>query len=122
MSTTQYYVSREGKQMGPYPLNSIAEMVKKNELTMLDYLYDDTAGDWVLLMEYQDLAQQLKDHKPEAPPKPGAGKAEAEIGHEEEEELGEAVKAAEGQPSHLVAEWYILKGENKFGPFSYPDV
>lgn len=68
MSTTQYYVSREGKQMGPYPLNSIAEMVKKNELTMLDYLYDDTAGDWVLLMEYQDLAQQLKDHKPEAPP------------------------------------------------------
>lgn len=21
-----------------------------------------------------------------------------------------------------MAEWYILKGENKFGPFSYPDV
>lgn len=120
MSTTQYYVSREGKQMGPYPLNSIAEMVKKNELTMLDYLYDDSSGDWVLLMEYQDLAQQLKDHKPEAPPKPGSKQPAAEADTEDHEEMAEAVQAAEGQPSHMVAEWYILKGKINLVPFPIP--
>lgn len=117
MSTSQYYVSREGKQLGPYPLNSIVEMVKKNELTMLDYLYDDKAGDWVLLMEHRELADQLKDHKPAKPPK--AGEAAAPTPKTEVAANG---KQPDGQPNHMVVEWYILKGENKFGPFSYTDV
>jgi len=124
MNITQHYVSHEGKQMGPYSLGSIVEMVKKNELTLFDYLYDENSGNWVLLMEYRQLADQLEAHKPSAPPKLSGLAPQIE---EEKAEIAESMTVAqevraENQLAHMAAEWYVLKGENKFGPFSYPDV
>jgi hypothetical protein len=70
MSSESYYVSHNGNQIGPYSVHAIFEMVKKSELTVLDYLYDPTKSDWVLLIEHPDLTLLLKDHKPSSPPKP----------------------------------------------------
>lgn len=115
MSATQFYVSHDGQQMGPWTLAEIVEKVKSNQLSLTDYIYDDGRGDWVMLMEHAPLAQKLKDHKPKAPP-------QAAPPREAKEEPVPMPAAAKGAPDHMVAEWFILKGENKFGPFAYPDV
>lgn len=110
---SQFYVSHDGQQMGPMSLGEIVDSIRKNKLSLLDYIYDDGKGDWVLMMEYPAVASQLKDHKPAAPPRavpissPNPQPASSNF----------ANSSPEG-----AAEWYVLKGENKFGPFVIADV
>ncbi|MCB0363359.1 MAG: DUF4339 domain-containing protein [Bdellovibrionales bacterium] len=126
MSASQFFVSHEGNQMGPFPISTIVEMVKKSELTILDYLYDETKDDWVLLMEHPELARVLKDQKPASPPK-----SEARIESESTEladdsktspAFEQTIDKTQNSFNYFAIEWYILKGENKFGPFSYADI
>ena len=66
---SQFYISHEGQQIGPMNLGEVVDGVRKNKLSLMDYIYDEGKGDWVLLMEYPAIAQQLKDHKPPPPKK-----------------------------------------------------
>ncbi len=95
---SSFYVSHNGEQMGPWSILEIMGKIKNNELAMVDYLYDETKQDWVLFMDVPELQNRPAPQKP-VPMKPAP------------------------QPVPVVnREWYILKGENKFGPFAYTDV
>lgn len=122
MSSKSFYVSHEGHQQGPLSLDEIVAKVKTGELSPLDYLYDESKSDWVAFIEFGPLAQKIQEHKPKAPPKPAPDK---EL-KAEEKKIEETVKKMEetGQEvnEHMVTEWYVLKGENKFGPFAYTDL
>jgi len=111
---SQFYVSHEGEQLGPMGLSEIIESVRQNRLSVLDYIYDESKGDWVLLMDYPTVAQQLKDVKPAPPPK------KAPPGLTEATHEGPASPASGEE--HAITEWYVLKGENKFGPFAFVDL
>lgn len=103
----KYLVSHQGQESGPHTLDEIVGKVRAKELELFDYIFDESKQDWVLLMEHGDLAQKLKSNKPTRPPQ---AKSEA------------APTEAQATAHHSISEWYILKGENKFGPFSYGDV
>lgn len=111
---SHYYISHSGQQQGPYSIEQILEKVKKSELAVIDYIYDEKASDWVMLMEHKELGARLKDLKPAAPPKPKAPQPEPTP------QAQPPVPA--GTPEYMTVEWYVLKGENKFGPFAYTDV
>ncbi|MCB0407000.1 MAG: DUF4339 domain-containing protein, partial [Bdellovibrionales bacterium] len=120
---SQYHISHNGEQLGPFGLPEILEKVKASEFTLMDFIYDESKSDWVLLMEFAPLAEKLKDFKPKAPPKV------AQNSPVPDKEVQQAVqqvqvKAGHSEPmaDHLVTEWYILKGENKFGPFAFTDI
>ena len=134
----KYLVSRQGLAMGPFPIDEIVAKVKAKEIDLFDYIFDEKTEDWVLLMEFPQLAAQLKSSKPPRPPAPVA-----EIPQQRQAETtrGEAKKSSgkkpEGKPmlpqipltmtpsastAHSISEWFVLKGENRFGPFSYTDV
>lgn len=122
MSIQDYFVSHEGKQQGPFSIEIIVNKIKNSELTLVDYIFDQEKNDWVLMMEYPLLARQLQDNKPSAPPQSknypepsyDEGKTDPAIVHRFENSLT--------QPVFFSAEWYVLKGENKFGPFSYGEI
>lgn len=127
MSTKVFYVSHEGHQQGPLSIDEILHKVKAGELTPLDYLFDEAKSDWVVFLEHEALASKLKEAKPKAPPKPApevqAEKKEVEAEEQQIEESVNELKAKGHEVSeHMVTEWYVLKGENKFGPFAYPDL
>lgn len=107
----KYLVSHQGQESGPFTLDEVVTQVRTKKLELFDYIYDETAGDWVLLMEHSELAQKLKASKPTRPPemKPAAPEVSK---REEKAEANE----------HTIVEWFVLKGENRFGPFSYSDV
>lgn len=110
----EFYVSSDGNQQGPYTLEAIASKVKSHQLKLTDYLFDEGAQDWIMLMEHKELSLLMKDHKPGTPPKPMAppklGVAPAPVASSE----------SKSSPSHV--EWYVLKGENKFGPFTHFEI
>ena len=71
-------------------------------MSATDYCYDDAQEDWVLLGEHPVLSDHVK-------------KASGELVHVTE-------KLVSPSPSSNEVEWFVLKGENKFGPFTFNDL
>lgn len=118
----QFYVSHSGHQMGPYAVDDIVHLVSSGTLSPLDYVYDDEKQDWVLFLEHPQLTEKVKQLKPKAPPQ-----AQAKNPEPKKEKSEEAKKAAHPQlspelNSALSQEWFVLKGENRFGPYAFVDV
>jgi hypothetical protein len=84
-------------------------LIHSGKLSPLDYIYDQDKGDWVLFLEHEVLGTRVKALKPQNSPKPNAPQMPS-------------VPSGSGSPSPDKQEWYILKGDNKFGPFTYLDV
>lgn len=123
----KFYVSHNGEQLGPYSFEEIVAKVNQGVLTIMDYLYDEAKQDWVGFVEHQELLQNIKEAKPKAPPK----KEETSELHEtsaqnvaflQAEKKAREVTSTQENQQNIMAEWYILKGENKFGPFAFTDV
>lgn len=90
----RFYLTQNGKPVGPWSLDDIMKNLKSEKIAWTDYLYDEDKQDWVLLMDHPKLSPQFKqgqaDPKTEAP--------------------------APIEPNRD-KEWFVLKGENKYGPF-----
>ena len=113
----KYLVSHQGQESGPLSMEEIVGLVRAKKLELFDYIFDESKQDWVLLMEHADVAAKLKSNKPSRPPGAKAEKTEEVAG------TGTTTAAAAAEAdAHDIGEWYVLKGENKFGPFAYADV
>lgn len=99
MSQTHYFVSRGGKQEGPYSIDYIREKLGTNEFKATDHLYDASRNEWVLMLEFYETSEHCI--KPETSPR-------LEDHPNDNSENGEG--------------WFILKGEHKYGPFSLLDL
>ena len=113
----QHHISRNGDTYGPWTVEVIAEKLAKGEIAITDFAWDDVATDWVSLLEFSDLKTYLQSRKPAAPPKviPFT-------------QLAEKVAAPSPVTSKVVAasmseddaiQWYVTRGQQKFGPFNY---
>jgi hypothetical protein len=91
----KYYLSHQGQQMGPWSYDEIVQQLNAKKVDWTDYLFDEKQNDWVLLAEHNLLFDYFHKAKP-AP----------------------AAKVVELHPGES-KEWFVLKGENKYGPFAY---
>jgi hypothetical protein len=105
-------------------VDEIVAQVRAKELELFDYIYDLEKDDWVLLMEFAPVAAKLNDNKPGRPPQVGTGTTTAP-------KAPTAAPVATAAPApevsfnvtaHTITEWFVLKGENRFGPFNYTDL
>jgi hypothetical protein len=99
---TLFYVYHQGEQKGPISLGEIATKVRKHELEMNDYLYDEASSDWTVLISYPALSDLIKDVKSVTPVHPAV-----------------AARVADGKTPD---EWFALKGNLRFGPFAYTEL
>lgn len=117
-----YYLSHEGQEMGPWSLPQIVEHMNAGHIVASDYLFDESKQDWVLLMEYAPLNDLLKGKKPKAPPH------KVHKGSTDDEDVtafGEKTIIAQGKETpatHTQEEWYVLKWDNRYGPFTFLDL
>lgn len=109
----KYLVSHQGEQSGPFTIDEIVVQVRGKQLDLFDYIYDQQKDDWVLLTEFEALTAKLKNNKPGRPPQVGTGTTA---------QTEEAVEVRLNINAHTVTEWFVLKGENRFGPFDYKEV
>ncbi len=99
MSQAKYFVSHEGQQLGPFTVAEINSKIQSRELSSSDYVYDEVQSDWVMVIANPAFADLIKFAKPAQPPKQDEKKNPLEA-----------------------PEWFILKGQNRFGPYSFFDV
>lgn len=144
MKEKTFYVSHEEKQLGPFSQEAILLLISQGDLSPLDYVFDEASQDWVVLMNHDSFVSLIDDRSPNQ-----AGSSKSSFAHSirsshqsdqvaakerNHTEVNEANKRerqkndnvfplnAQSNPDHLVTEWYVLKGENKFGPFAFTDV
>lgn len=113
---TLFYLSVSEQQQGPFALQDVANKLKAGEVEPTDYIFVESVDQWLPLLEYKELQELIK---PKAPSKP-APKTNAEpsqVEHQSYEEVQESAKHESPKE-----EWYVLKGDHRYGPFSYNEM
>ncbi len=108
-----FYVSHNGDQLGPWSQPEITKRLKAREISWNDYVFDNTKNDWVFIMDHPVFVEAYKavSAKPE-PPKPNKPPVQEEA---------KSPKKDEPAPK-TDKEWFVLKSENRYGPFSHLEV
>lgn len=97
----KFYLSKQGQQLGPWPMSEILSQLDSRGLAWTDYLFDETQKEWVLLMDHPLLTETFRSWV-----QPGV--------------VGSCEPLANLQiPIKTEKEWFILKEENKYGPFNF---
>lgn len=100
----EYYLSKNGTNVGPFALEEVLSKIEAREFSWTDYVYDIKKADWLVLLEHPDFSPKLSSRIP-LPPTSVAPKYPVHA----EDKLKEK-------------EWFIMKEDNKFGPFCYLDL
>ncbi len=103
---TLFYVYHQGEQSGPVSLTDIAARVRSRALDLNDYIYDEAASDWIVIVAHPGLSESIKDVKPASSVTPTGPVAKV------------LAPAVDGHPN----EWFALKGNLRFGPFAYTEI
>lgn len=104
-----YFVSHAGQQMGPWTQDEIMQKLKTHALNWNDYIYEESKEDWIFIMDHVEFAAHYESVRPATPPKSPALTSLSQPPPSEPTPAGEK-------------EWFILKAENRYGPFSYVEL
>ncbi len=111
----KYFVSKDEQSLGPFTIEEIGKMIKSQDLSVIDYIYDEDQEDWCSLMQFEAVQEFLAKKKPKI--KPVAEKISPDK-TEITDIKGKLVQTKDPEKQ----EWYVLKGEKKYGPFTYTDI
>lgn len=62
-----FYVSHNGKDLGPYTKDDIEKRIQKKELYPSDYVYIEDKDDWVMLQDYLGIQVKKTEARPQPP-------------------------------------------------------
>ncbi len=107
MMQTKFIVTNAGRNIGPFKIDEILTQLESSELNWMEYLYDEAAKDWILIIQHPIFAEKFNA---------GWGRPQAQP----------IVVEAKGfkNPSNKLSEkeWYILREGNNYGPYSFLEV
>ena len=144
----EFYVSQNDQSLGPWTLAEIATRTTRGELNETCLIFVEARDEWSPLMQCEELREFMQSKgalsKPKSPPKPPSTakvsdilpaksevkamirEAELEVkAVSERPETGVLAAAFGSSKDSLatgiegVAEWFVQKGANRYGPFSY---
>lgn len=118
MEKKKYFVSKNGQQLGPFSLDDLYCQLDIGDIHETDYIYDPEKADWFLILNFINVAMHAKKHgmreKTNLP--------QLESLPKEGEENGSTSDKDSGKFDKKDSAWYILKGNDRFGPFLFTDV
>lgn len=145
-----FYIHHFGEQLGPWSKDQVVKKIQSKDINITDYVYDEDHKEWVLICDSNHFAEYFKtlnnhfsnlipgsksdlNHPAEFSDnnsddvknsnnqkknkKSNNGKADSEGRNIEEGQVHEFVDSKQMDQA-----WYILKNENKFGPYSFLDL
>lgn len=104
--TTKYFISMNGNSVGPFSVEEITSKVESKEIAWTDYLFDEKAGEWIMLLEHPEFSGKV------LPAQPTGRTKTADFSLPVEGEGDELKEKA----------WFLLKEGNNYGPFSKLEV
>jgi hypothetical protein len=108
----EYYLHQKGEQKGPWAKEMVLAKLTKKEIEWTDYIFDTNVEDWVFLLDHPDFSQEFQRWT----------MAQEKKQDKNGEQMSEGPFETAPKKSGPKEEWYILKDENKYGPFEYLEV
>ncbi|MEZ0390636.1 MAG: PilZ domain-containing protein [Pseudobdellovibrionaceae bacterium] len=93
----KYVIHHRGQQKGPLEIDEVLKCIEKKEVEWTDYVYDENKKDWILLLDHPTFHDYFRRWK-------------------QPTQKSQAPRPNEG------AEWYVLRDDNKYGPFSFVEM
>lgn len=90
----QYYLSNNGTHIGPYTIETVLKKLDSKEHQWTDYIFDETLGDWIMLLEHPEFSNKLSSQPATRPD-----------------------GTTDSAGKYKDREWYLLKEGNNYGPF-----
>lgn len=90
----RFIVHHQGQQKGPWSTEEITTRLEKKELEWTDYVFDEQKRDWVMMLDHDHFKVHFQKWR-------------------------QPVNPVAPKPQPDGAEWYVLRDENKYGPFLY---
>jgi hypothetical protein len=128
---TDFIVAKGDEQLGPMSIAQVAGEIAAGNIAVTDFVYDLAKNDWVTLFECEALKTHLAASKPKAPPKPAQqAKTATQTETKSETKNRTETAAVTDTATELVdtgttsgaQEWFVQKGQHRYGPFSYLQV
>jgi hypothetical protein len=85
-----FYLSKNRETLGPYSVERIRQMLERGQILATDYIFLEEIQDWISLLEFLPEQAQAKPSKAKV----------------------EEVKINDN-------DWFVLKDEKRFGPYSF---
>jgi hypothetical protein len=100
-----FLVSKNGYNVGPFDFSELLIKLENRELNWMDYLFDETCQDWVMILEHSQFTEKFNS---------GWGRPEAQP----------IVATSYRNPNNKFKEkeWWVLRDCNNYGPYSYVEV
>jgi hypothetical protein len=92
--TVKFIIHHLGSQKGPWAIDEIVKKLEKKELEWTDYVFDEQKRDWVMMLDHAVFADHFRKWR-------------------------QPVAGIDNKPPESSADWYVLRDENKYGPFLY---
>ncbi|MBX9765750.1 MAG: GYF domain-containing protein [Bdellovibrionales bacterium] len=105
MSDQKFNVARNGENIGMFAVSSIIKMLATGELQITDFIFDDSQGDWVPILKFSAVLDQMNSSKPKVKPVPVRTEAKIQTLFSSER-----------------PEWFVLRGRERLGPLRKHDV
>ncbi len=105
-----FFIHKDGQQLGPWNQDLILRKIDSKEVEWTDYIYSVDLKDWVYLLDHPDFVDAFKQTYETKTKNPQAKVSHAEKNPQQAEPQQQVTKSDE---------WYILRDENKYGPFEY---
>lgn len=105
-----YYVSKNNQQIGPFSEQEIISKIKSKEISWMDYIYDDSKKDWVIIVEHKAFNKMF---------------TESVLKHSiDDPMMSKSTKSLKlsSEESFPEKAWYVLKDNNNYGPFSKAEI
>ncbi len=129
----KYFVNNGGENLGPFPLSTIIEKVKNKEFKAEDKIYNAIEDTWMMISEHPEF--DLKGVAEEIRPQTETETVLIEPSQSSKMVSSPDLTVLKSQPCLETvpvtnepvvnadqAQWYVLKAQNRFGPFPYLDL
>jgi hypothetical protein len=107
-SSELFHVARGETPVGRFSVDEILARVEKGELDPLDHVYDEGKSDWIAISFHPSFSQHTEFWT-----RLGAAKKSAELS------VAAGSKSSNEAASNQQEEWFVLKGDHRFGPYEY---
>ncbi|MCC6278827.1 MAG: DUF4339 domain-containing protein, partial [Oligoflexia bacterium] len=102
---TKFFVEVNGQNQGPYDLPTLQEKLARGEVSADSRLFDPQISDWITVKAFIAMCAEVSqnaNHRPDVKAPSSA--------------------VTSTLPAVDTDEWFVLKGENKYGPYTYLDI
>lgn len=113
---SSYFIHHLGEQLGPWSKDQVQEKIQSKEIHITDYVFDEEHKEWVLICDSPVFAEYFRSLSDKMSKNFFQGST-TEMSTESVSSVTEFTDTTTALPP-----WYILKNENKFGPYAYLDL